>query len=96
MSTSKVLKALSHPFRVRIMGALRRYEGINQTQVVDLLGVTSQPLARHHCEELRYAGLITATNRGREVVYRLNRECDAYEFAAQVLKLMNKYQEVVA
>jgi len=96
MSTSKVLKALANPFRVQIMRGLRRYEGMNQTQIVDLIGVANQPLARHHCEELRGAGLITATNRGREVVYRLNRGTDSYEFAAQVLKLMNKYQEVVA
>jgi ArsR family transcriptional regulator len=65
-----VLRALSHPVRLRIVHLLRDGE-LCVKRLEELLGV-SQPSVSQHLTRLKYAGLIDSERRGHLVCYRLS------------------------
>lgn len=64
-----VLKALSHPVRLRIVSLLGSGE-LCVKRIEELVGC-SQPSASQHLSRLRSAGLIESERRGHLVCYRL-------------------------
>ena len=66
---AEVLRALSHPVRLRIIELL----GQGELCVKSLEGLLeiSQPAVSQHLTRLRYAGLIESERRGHLVCYRL-------------------------
>ncbi len=78
---AEVLKAMSHPTRLRIVHLLREGE-LCVSRLEELLGVP-QPSVSQHLQRLRYAGLIESERKGHLVCYRLRDES-----AAAVLKVL--------
>ncbi|MCD4690808.1 metalloregulator ArsR/SmtB family transcription factor [bacterium] len=76
-----VMKALSHPTRLRIVHLLGGGE-LCVSRLEELLGVP-QPSVSQHLQRLKYAGLIEAERRGHLVCYRLLNES-----AAAILDLL--------
>lgn len=65
-----VLKALSHPVRLRIVRALSSGE-LCVKRIEELVGC-SQSSVSQHLSRLRYAGVIESERRGHLVCYRLS------------------------
>jgi DNA-binding transcriptional ArsR family regulator len=71
-TTTDAFNAVAEPRRRQILDALAAGERpVND--LVELLGLT-QPQVSKHLKVLREVGLVTARERGRERVYRLNGE----------------------
>lgn len=64
-----VLRALSHPARLRIVELLSNGE-LCVKRLEEILGI-SQPSVSQHLSRLRYAGLIESERRGHLVCYHL-------------------------
>ena len=64
-----VLRALSHPARLRIVALLSDGE-LCVKRLEEVLGIP-QPSVSQHLSRLRYAGLIECERRGHLVCYRL-------------------------
>lgn len=78
---AEVLKALSHPTRLRIVHLLGEGE-LCVSRLEELLGVP-QPSVSQHLQRLRYAGLIESERKGHLVCYRLLDDA-----AADVLRVL--------
>ena len=78
---AEVLKALSHPTRLRIVHLLREGE-LCVSRLEELLGIP-QPSVSQHLQRLRYAGLIESERKGHLVCYRLRDDS-----AADVLRVL--------
>lgn len=78
---AEVLKALSHPTRLRIVHLLGEGE-LCVSRLEELLGVP-QPSVSQHLQRLRYAGLIESERKGHLVCYRL-----LDDSAAEVLRVL--------
>ncbi len=76
-----VLKALSHPTRLKIVHLLGEGE-LCVSSLEELLGVP-QPSVSQHLQRLRYAGLIESERKGHLVCYRLRDES-----AGKVLRVL--------
>ena len=68
-TAADLLRALSHPVRLRIVELLTDRE-LCVKRLEELLGI-SQPSVSQHLSRLRYAGLIESERRGHLVCYRL-------------------------
>ncbi len=66
---AEILRALSHPTRLRIVELLGEGEFCVK-RLEELLGIP-QPSVSQHLSRLRYAGLIESERRGHLVCYRL-------------------------
>lgn len=66
---AEVLRALSHPARLRIVDLLAGGE-LCVKRLEEILGI-AQPSVSQHLSRLRYAGLIESERRGHLVCYRL-------------------------
>ena len=66
---AEILRALSHPVRLRIIELLSEGESCVK-RLEELLGIP-QPSVSQHLSRLRYAGLIESERRGHLVCYRL-------------------------
>ena len=64
-----VMRALSHPVRLRIVSLLSGGE-LCVKRLEEILGIP-QPSVSQHLTRLRYAGIISAQRRGHLVCYRL-------------------------
>ncbi len=82
---ARILKALGHPARVRIVDELRRGDRCG-CELLPLLGVDQSVVSRH-LAVLRHAGLITERKAGVKVVYHLACPCilRALDCAVEVL-----------
>jgi len=65
-----ILKALSDMNRLRVVGALGRYEELCACQITELLRVTGATASRH-LSVLQHAGVVKSRKDGRWVYYRL-------------------------
>lgn len=70
-----LLRALSHPMRLRIIEILGEGE-LCVKKLEEILKI-SQPSVSQHLTRLRYAGLIESERRGHLVCYRLSRDAAA-------------------
>ncbi len=66
---AEILRALSHPVRLRIVELLS--EGESCVKRLEELLEIPQPSVSQHLSRLRYAGLIESERRGHLVCYRL-------------------------
>ncbi len=69
------LKALADRNRLRIFGALARYEELCACQITELLHVTGATASRH-LSILVTAGLLKSRKESRWVYFALNENCD--------------------
>ncbi len=83
---AEILKALSHPTRLRIVALLTDGE-LCVSRMEELLGVP-QPSVSQHLQRLRYAGLLRSERKGHQVCYRL-----ADTAASEVLELVLRRSE---
>jgi len=67
------LKAVADVNRLAILQELGRENGLSVLDLSDRL-LLSQPLTSWHLHILKRAHLVSPTNRGRQRIYRLNRE----------------------
>ncbi|MBN2201364.1 winged helix-turn-helix transcriptional regulator [bacterium] len=74
-----LLKALSHPTRLRIVALIREQRPCVKS-MEELLGV-SQPNLSQHLSLLRHAGVVESERDGNQVCYRIKNE--------RVLKLLD-------
>jgi len=86
---AEVLRALSHPARLRIIDALSTGE-VCVKGLEEILGIP-QPSVSQHLTRLKYAGLIESERRGHLVCYRL-----AHDRAAKILRALMEEGEAGA
>jgi DNA-binding transcriptional ArsR family regulator len=72
-SLKPFLKAVADMNRLAILQELAREDGLSVLDLSDRL-VLSQPLTSWHLHILKRARLVAPTTRGRQRIYRLNRE----------------------
>ena len=70
-TTSKILKALAEPTRLRIVTRLRREGPVTVLKLSQELDMHIATVS-HHLSLLRQAGLIASAQRGRFVTYSLH------------------------
>ncbi|MFN2355942.1 MAG: ArsR/SmtB family transcription factor [Desulfopila sp.] len=65
-----ITKALADGGRLRIVGALFRFDSLCVCEIVELLGLSAPTVSRHMCI-LQNAELVQSSKEGRWVFYRL-------------------------
>jgi len=66
-------KAVSHKHRQEILDVIAHHHNLNATQINQKIKL-SQPTLSHHLKLLSEAEIITATKKGKEVLYSLNQK----------------------
>lgn len=67
----EIIKALSDLNRLRIVGALHRYDELCVCQITELLQVTGATVSRH-LSVLQQAGILKSRKEGRWIYYQLS------------------------
>ncbi len=84
---ARIFAALGDKYRQTIMLLFEKDEEISLKTIVDTIPLSRSAVV-HHVGTLQYAGLITATKRGREVYYRPN-----IDLFYQAVEIFNEYTE---
>jgi ArsR family transcriptional regulator len=71
---TRIIKALAHPLRLRIIDQLDIDQERCVCELVDALGY-DQPLVSKHLAVLKNAGLVTFRQEGTSVYYKLRTPC---------------------
>ncbi|MDD2598845.1 MAG: metalloregulator ArsR/SmtB family transcription factor [Kiritimatiellae bacterium] len=69
-NTSRMLRMLSHPHRLKIIEILDREGECNVTTLIDEVG-QPQSSVSHHLNQMKRMHLLGSRRDGREVVYRI-------------------------
>ncbi len=67
-------KALSDPYRIMIMEAIRKEKGWMQCTAITAMFDLAQSTISHHLKQLVDADLVVAEKDGRHAKYRINQE----------------------
>jgi DNA-binding transcriptional ArsR family regulator len=70
---SSMMKAISHPMRLAILGYLGEQKQLNVTEIHQLLGV-EQSTASHHLGILKDKGVLASKRQGKNTIYFLRRK----------------------
>jgi len=70
---SNMIKAISHPMRLAILGHLGDGKQMNVTEIHNLLGI-EQSTASHHLGILKDKGILASTRNGKNTFYYLKRK----------------------
>ncbi len=68
---ASMMKAISHPMRLTILGYLGDHKQLNVTEIHQLLGV-EQSTASHHLGILKDKGILTSKRQGKNTLYYLS------------------------
>ncbi len=68
--SSKVLRALAHPLRMRILAFIDQHETIHVNHIYNTLNL-EQSITSQHLRILRVAGLVETERQGKFVHYRI-------------------------
>ena len=71
---TRVIKALAHPMRLKIIDQLEIDQERCVCELVDALGC-DQPLVSKHLAVLKNAGIVTSRQEGTSVYYKLKTPC---------------------
>jgi len=69
---ASMMKAISHPMRLAILGHLGEETRLNVTEIHQLLNV-EQSTASHHLGILKDKGILASTRQGKNTLYYLKR-----------------------
>lgn len=69
---AKILRAVAHPLRLRLLEILGQGAGSNVTALCEASGAP-QPLVSQQLARLRHEGILAATREGSQVFYRIAR-----------------------
>ncbi|TFH24730.1 MAG: transcriptional regulator [Bacteroidia bacterium] len=70
---SNMIKAISHPMRLAILGHLGEGNQLNVTEIHNLLGI-EQSSASHHLGILKDKGILASVRKGKNTFYYLKRK----------------------
>lgn len=70
---ANMLKAISHPMRLAILGYLSDGNRLNVTEIHELLGI-EQSTASHHLGILKDKGILASARQGKNTQYYLKRK----------------------
>jgi DNA-binding transcriptional ArsR family regulator len=72
VKTQKILRALNHPMRQKILSVIDKNKGgICVTDIFNELGL-KQNISSEHLSTLRHAGLVTTFRDGTRIYYQIN------------------------
>lgn len=87
---AELLKALSHPVRLRIVHSLLR-SGCHNVSCIERGTGMSQSCISQHLQKLRAAGVVAAERQGNEVYYRVSSRDVAQLVAALFTEEVSQY-----
>jgi len=70
---ANMIKAISHPMRLAILGHLGEGKKMNVTEIHQLLNI-EQSTASHHLGILKDKGILSSTRKGKNTLYYLKRK----------------------
>ena len=70
---ANMIKAISHPMRLAILGHLGEGKKMNVTEIHQLLHI-EQSTASHHLGILKDKGILSSTRQGKNTLYYLKRK----------------------
>lgn len=70
---ANMIKAISHPMRLAILGYLGEGNKLNVTEIHNLLKI-EQSTASHHLGILKDKGILASTRKGKSTFYYLKRQ----------------------
>jgi len=70
---ANMIKAISHPMRLAILGYLGKGNRLNVTEIHNLLKI-EQSTASHHLGILKDKGILASTRKGKSTLYYLKRQ----------------------
>jgi ArsR family transcriptional regulator len=76
---AKVLKALAHPARLKLVDELTAYEEVCVCDLTEAIGSDMSTVSRH-LAQLKNAGIVESEKHGQMVFYRLRIKCLASLF----------------
>lgn len=71
---AKVLKALAHPARLKLVDVLAARDEVCVCDLTDVIGMDMSTVSRH-LAQLKQAGIVDSEKRGQMVFYRLRVKC---------------------
>jgi ArsR family transcriptional regulator len=71
---AKVLKALAHPARLKLVDVLSEHDEVCVCDLTEAIGMDMSTVSRH-LAQLKNAGLVESEKRGQMVFYRLRVTC---------------------
>lgn len=71
---AKVLKALAHPARLKLMDELSEHEEVCVCDLTEAVGSDMSTVSRH-LAQLKNAGIVESEKQGQMVFYRLRIKC---------------------
>lgn len=71
---AKVLKALAHPARLRIVDELAEHDEVCVCDLTEVVGSDMSTVSRH-LAQLKNAGIVESEKQGQMVFYRLRIKC---------------------
>ncbi len=71
-NAAKMMKAISHPMRLAILGHLTKHKQLNVTEIHELLQI-EQSTASHHLGILKDKGILASVRKGKNTLYYLKR-----------------------
>ncbi len=70
---ASMAKVLAHPARIAILQHIHKHQNCMCTDLVDVIGL-SQPTISQHLNEIKKAGLLKPSFKGKNLYYSINRE----------------------
>ncbi len=71
---AKVLKALAHPARLKLVDVLAEHDEVCVCDLTAAIGMDMSTVSRH-LAQLKNAGIVESDKRGQMVFYRLRAKC---------------------
>ena len=71
---AKVLKALAHPARLKLVDVLSEHEEVCVCELTEAIGTDMSTVSRH-LTQLKNAGIVESEKHGQMVFYRLRVKC---------------------
>ena len=71
---AKVLKALAHPARLKLVDILAEHEEVCVCELTEAIGMDMSTVSRH-LTQLKSVGIVESDKRGQMVFYRLRVKC---------------------
>lgn len=85
-TASSVIRALSHPLRLKILDFIDKNKMINVNKIYNTLNL-EQSITSQHLRILRVANLVATQRDGKQIFYAVN-----YEHVRQVMEAIRKFQ----
>lgn len=85
--SSKILRALAHPLRMRILAFIDKHGSINVNKIYNTLQL-EQSITSQHLRILRSAGLVITERDGKYIMYAI-----VYEKLGESIKSIRRFVE---